>query len=147
MSVGKDSILRAANAEAKTTEVKAEPAKTTEEAKAPAEVKEAVKVEAQVKEPEVKKAPAKKPRTTKAKTTTSKTAVKKNAPKKTTTRKKTVKTSVLTPEHSEVLEAAFVNSEWSGSYQRRTSGLSSVDHCKTKADSRQVSCLESAFVL
>ena len=58
MSVGKDSILRAANAEAKTTEVKAEPAKTTEEAKAPAEVKEA----------EVKKAPAKKPRTTKAKT-------------------------------------------------------------------------------
>ena len=35
MSVGKDSILRAANAEAKTTEVKAEPAKTTEEAKAP----------------------------------------------------------------------------------------------------------------
>ena len=40
MSVGKDSILRAANAEAKTTEVKAEPAKTTEEAKAPAEGKE-----------------------------------------------------------------------------------------------------------
>lgn len=108
MSVGKDSILRAANAEAKTTEVKAEPAKTTEEAKAPAEVKEAVKAEAQVKEAEVKKAPAKKPRTTKAKTTTSKTAAKKTAPKKTTTRKKTVKTSVLTPENSEVLEAAFV---------------------------------------
>ena len=93
MSVGKDSILRAANAEAKTTEVKAEPAKTTEEAKAPAEGKEAVKAEAQVKEAEVKKAPAKKPRTTKAKTTT---------------RKKTVKTSVLTPENSEALEAVFV---------------------------------------
>ena len=39
MSVGKDSILRAANAETKTTEVKAESAKMTEEAKAPAEVK------------------------------------------------------------------------------------------------------------
>jgi len=61
-----------------------------------------------VKEAEVKKAPAKKPRTTKAKTTTSKTAAKKTAPKKTTTRKKTVKTSVLTPENSEALEAVFV---------------------------------------
>ena len=43
MSVGKDSILRAANAEAKNTETKAEPVKPAEEAKAPAEVKEAPK--------------------------------------------------------------------------------------------------------
>ena len=80
MSVGKDSILRAANAEAKNTETKAEPVKPAEEAKAPAEVKEAPKAEA--------KEPA--------------------APKKTTTRKKSVKTSVLTPENSEELQKAFV---------------------------------------
>ena len=83
MSVGKDSILRAANAEAKNTETKAEPVKPAEEAKAPAEVKEAPKAEA--KEP-----------------------AKKAAPKKTTTRKKSVKTSVLTPENSEELQKAFV---------------------------------------
>ena len=41
MSVGKDSILRAANAEAKNTETKAEPVKPAEEAKAPAEAKKA----------------------------------------------------------------------------------------------------------
>ena len=90
MSVGKDSILRAANAEAKGEPVK------------PAEVKEAP--EAEAKEPAPKKAPAKKPRATKAKTTTAKKA----APKKTTTRKKAVKTSVLTPENSEELQAAFI---------------------------------------
>ena len=45
MSVGKDSILRAANAEAKNTETKAEPVKPAEEVKAPAEVKEAPKAE------------------------------------------------------------------------------------------------------
>ena len=39
MSVGKDSILRAANAEAKNTETKAEPVKPAEEAKAPAEAR------------------------------------------------------------------------------------------------------------
>ena len=94
MSVGKDSILRAANAEAKNTETKAEPVKPAEEAKAPAEVKEAPKAEA--KEPAAKKTPARKPRATKAK------------PKKTTTRKKSVKTSVLTPENSEELQKAFV---------------------------------------
>ena len=60
MSVGKDSILRAANAEAKNTETKAEPVKPAEEAKAPAEVKEAPKAEA--KEPAAKKTPARKPR-------------------------------------------------------------------------------------
>ena len=65
MSVGKDSILRAANAEAKNTETKAEPVKPAEEAKAPAEVKEAPKAEA--KEPAAKKTPARKPRATKAK--------------------------------------------------------------------------------
>ena len=95
MSVGKDSILRAANADAKTTEVKAE-AKTAEEVKAPAKAEAA-------KAPAAKKAPAK--RTAAKKTTTSK---KTTTTKKTTTRKKTVKTSVLTPQNSEELQAAFV---------------------------------------
>ena len=95
MSVGKDSILRAANADAKTTEVKAE-AKTAEEVKAPAKAEAA-------KAPAAKKAPAK--RTAAKKTTTAK---KTTITKKTTTRKKTVKTSVLTPQNSEELQAAFV---------------------------------------
>ena len=95
MSVGKDSILRAANADAKTTEVKAE-AKTAEEVKAPAKAEAA-------KAPAAKKAPAK--RTAANKTTTAK---KTTTTKKTTTRKKTVKTSVLTPQNSEELQAAFV---------------------------------------
>ena len=95
MSVGKDSILRAANADAKTTEVKAE-AKTAEEVKAPAKAEGA-------KAPAAKKAPAK--RTAVKKTTTAK---KTTTTKKTTTRKKTVKTSVLTPQNSEELQAAFV---------------------------------------
>ena len=95
MSVGKDSILRAANADAKTTEVKAE-AKTAEEVKAPAKAEAA-------KAPAAKKAPAK--RTAAKKTTTAKKAT---TTKKTTTRKKTVKTSVLTPQNSEELQAAFV---------------------------------------
>ena len=95
MSVGKDSILRAANADAKTTEVKAE-AKTAEEVKAPAKAEAA-------KAPAAKKAPAK--RTVAKKTTTAK---KTTNTKKTTTRKKTVKTSVLTPQNSEELQAAFV---------------------------------------
>ena len=95
MSVGKDSILRAANADAKTTEVKAE-AKTAEEVKAPAKAEVA-------KAPAAKKAPAK--RTAAKKTITAK---KTTTTKKTTTRKKTVKTSVLTPQTSEELQAAFV---------------------------------------
>lgn len=95
MSVGKDSILRAANADAKTTEVKAE-AKTAEEVKAPAKAEAA-------KAPAAKKAPAK--RTAAKKATTAK---KTTTTKKTTTRKKTVKTSVLTPQNSEELQAAFV---------------------------------------
>ena len=95
MSVGKDSILRAANADAKTTEVKAE-AKPAEEVKAPAKSEAA-------KAPAAKKAPAKR---TAAKRTT--TAKKTTTTKKTTTRKKTVKTSVLTPQNSEELQAAFV---------------------------------------
>ena len=95
MSVGKDSILRAANADAKTTEVKAE-AKTAEEVKAPAKA-EAAKAPAAKKAP-AKRTAAKKPTTAKKTTTT----------KKTTTRKKTVKTSVLTPQNSEELQAAFV---------------------------------------
>ena len=95
MSVGKDSILRAANADAKTTEVKAE-AKTAEEVKTPAKAEAA-------KAPTAKKAPAKR---TAAKKTTS--AKKTTTTKKTTTRKKTVKTSVLTPQNSEELQAAFV---------------------------------------
>ena len=95
MSVGKDSILRAANADAKTTEVKAE-AKPAEEVKAPAKSEAA-------KAPAAKKAPAK--RTAAKKATTAK---KTTTTKKTTTRKKTVKTSVLTPQNSEELQAAFV---------------------------------------
>ena len=95
MSVGKDSILRAANADAKTTEVKAE-AKPAEEVKAPAKSEAA-------KAPAAKKAPAK--RTAAKKTTTAKETT---TTKKTTTRKKTVKTSVLTPQNSEELQAAFV---------------------------------------
>ena len=95
MSVGKDSILRAANADAKTTEVKAE-AKPAEEVKAPVKTEPA-------KAPAAKKAPAKKAA---AKKTT--TAKKATTAKKTTTRKKTVKTSVLTPQNSEELQAAFV---------------------------------------
>ena len=92
MSVGKDSILRAANADAKTTEVKAE-AKTAEEVKAPAKAEAA-------KAPAAKKAPAK--RTAAKKTTTAKKTTRK-APAK-----KAVKTSVLTPQNSEELQAAFV---------------------------------------
>ena len=95
MSVGKDSIMRAANADAKTTEVKAE-AKPAEEVKAPAKSEAA-------KAPAAKKAPAK--RTAAKKTTTAKKTI---TTKKTTTRKKTVKTSVLTPQNSEELQAAFV---------------------------------------
>ena len=95
MSVGKDSILRAANADAKTTEVKAE-AKTAEEVKAPAKAEAA-------KAPAAKKAPAKRNAAKKATT-----AKKTTTTNKTTTRKKTVKTSVLTPQNSEELQAAFV---------------------------------------
>ena len=97
MSVGKDSILRAANADAKKTEVKAE-------IKSAEEVKERVKAE---EAPAAKKAPAK--RTAAKKTTTAKrtTAAKKPAAKKAPA-KKEVKTSVLTPQNTEELEAAFV---------------------------------------
>ena len=90
MSVGKDSILRAANADAKTTEAKAE-TKPAEEVKAPVKAEEA---------PAAKKAPAKKAAAKKA-TTAKKTTRKAPA-------KKTVKTSVLTPQNSEELEKAFV---------------------------------------
>ena len=98
MSVGKDSILRAANADAKKTEVKAE-TKPAEEVKAPAKAEEA-------KAPAAKKAPAK--RAAAKKTTTAK---KTTAAKKTTRKapaNKAVKTSVLTPQNTEELEAAFV---------------------------------------
>lgn len=101
MSVGKDSILRAANADAKKTEVKAE-TKPAEEVKAPVKAEEA-------KAPAAKKAPAK--RATAKKTTAAK---KETAAKKTTRKapaKKTVKTSVLTPQNSEELEKAFVKGE------------------------------------
>lgn len=91
MSVGKDSILRAANADAKKTEVKAETKPAAEAA------------------PAAKKAPAK--RTAAKKTAT----VKKTTTAKKTTKKapvkKTVKTSVLTPQNSEELEKAFVKGE------------------------------------
>ena len=93
MSVGKDSILRAANADAKKTEVKAE-AKPAEEVKAPVKAEE-------TKAP-AKKAPAKKTAAAKKTTAARKPAAKK-APAK-----KTVKTSVLTPQNSEELEKAFV---------------------------------------
>ena len=94
MSVGKDSILRAANADAKKTEVKTE-TKPAEEVKAP------VKAEAA---PAAKKTAAKKTATVKKTTTAKKTT--KKAPVK-----KTVKTSVLTPQNSEELEKAFVKGE------------------------------------
>ena len=93
MSVGKDSILRAANADAKKTEVKAE-------TKPAEEVKAAAKAEAA---PAAKKAPTKK---TAAKKTTAARKTTKKAPVK-----KTVKTSVLTPQNSEELEKAFVKGE------------------------------------
>ena len=85
MSVGKDSILRAANADAKKTEVKVE-TKPAEEVKAAA-----------------KKAPTKK---TAAKKTTAARKTTRKAPAK-----KAVKTSVLTPQNSEELEKAFVKGE------------------------------------
>ena len=92
MSVGKGSILRAANADAKKTEVKVE-------TKPAEEVKAAAKAEA---------APAKK-------APTKKTAAKKTTAARKTTRKapakKAVKTSVLTPQNSEELEKAFVKGE------------------------------------
>mgnify|MGYP007064448939 CR=1 FL=1 len=90
MSVGKDSILRAANADAKKTEVKAE-TKPAEEVKAPAKAEAA---------PAAKKAPTKK---TAAKKTTAARKTTRKAPAK-----KAVKTSVLTPQNSEELQAAFV---------------------------------------
>ena len=88
MSVGKDSILRAANADAKKTEVKVE----TKPAAAKAEAA-----------PAAKKAPTKK---TAAKKTTAARKTTRKAPAK-----KAVKTSVLTPQNSEELEKAFVKGE------------------------------------
>ena len=85
MSVGKDSILRAANADAKKTEVKVETKPAAEAA------------------PAAKKAPTKK---TAAKKTTAARKTTRKAPAK-----KAVKTSVLTPQNSEELEKAFVKGE------------------------------------
>ena len=93
MSVGKDSILRAANADAKKTEVKVE-------TKPAEEVKAAAKAEAA---PAAKKAPTKK---TAAKKTTAARKTTRKAPAK-----KAVKTSVHTPQNSEELEKAFVKGE------------------------------------
>lgn len=93
MSVGKDSILRAANADAKKTEVKVE-------TKPAEEVKAAAKAEAA---PAAKKAPTKK---TAAKKTTAARKTTRKAPAK-----KAVKISVLTPQNSEELEKAFVKGE------------------------------------
>ena len=93
MSVGKDSILRAANADAKKTEVKVE-------TKPAEEVKAAAKAEAA---PAAKKAPTKK---TAAKKTTAARKTTRKAPAK-----KAVKTSVPTPQNSEELEKAFVKGE------------------------------------
>ena len=90
MSVGKDSILRAANADAKKTEVKVE-------------TKPAEEVKAAAKAPAAKKAPTKK---TAAKKTTAARKTTRKAPAK-----KAVKTSVLTPQNSEELEKAFVKGE------------------------------------
>lgn len=96
MSVGKDSILRAANADAKKTEVKAE-AKPAEKVKEPVKAEEA---------PVAKKAPAK--RAAKKTTTAKKTTAAKKPAAKKAPAKKEVKTSVLTPQNTEELEAAFV---------------------------------------
>ena len=82
MSVGKASILRAANADAKKTEVKAE-TKPAEEVKAPAKAEAA---------PAAKKAPAKK--TAAKKTTTAKATAEKKAPAKRATKAAAVKTEV-----------------------------------------------------
>ena len=86
MSVGKDSILRAANADAKKTEVKVE-------TKPAEEVKAAAKAEAA---PAAKKAPTKK------------TAAKKTTAARKTTRKAPAKKAV---KNSEELEKAFVKGE------------------------------------
>ena len=99
MSVGKDSILRAANADAKKTEVKVE-------TKPAEEVKAAAKAEAA---PAAKKAPAKKTAAKKTATVKKTTTAKKTTKKASV--KKTVKTSVLTPQNSEELEKAFVKGE------------------------------------
>ena len=99
MSVGKDSILRAANADAKKTEVKVE-------TKPAEEVKAAAKAEAA---PAAKKAPTKK-----------------TAAKKTTADIRSHTTEFRRAGESICEGRAAGNSEWSGSYQRRTSDLSSV---------------------
>ena len=91
MSVGKESLKRAANA----AEAKPETVKTTE-------VKEAETVVAAEAAPE-KKAPAKKAPVKRA--TRAKSAAKKPAAKK------TVKTAVLTPGNAEELEKAVVSGE------------------------------------
>lgn len=91
MSVGKESIKRAASAGAKKTTAK-------EGSSAPVKTAEAVTEAAKP----AKKAPVRK------------TAAKAAGTKKTATRKtaaKTVKTSVLTPAHTEELQAAFVSDQ------------------------------------
>ncbi len=119
MSVGKDSILRAANADAKTTEVKAE-AKPAEEVKAPAKSEAA-------KAPAAKKAPAKK---TAAKKTT--TAAKNNNHKEDYGKKENCEdicshTTEFRRASGSICEKCRAgNGCRTGSHQRRSAGISSV---------------------
>ena len=108
MSVGKDSILRAANADAKKTEVKVE-------TKPAEEVKAAAKAEAA---PAAKKAPKE--------DNCSQKNNKKGSGKESSEDIRSHTTEFRRAGESICEGRAAGNSEWSGSYQRRTSGLSSV---------------------
>ncbi len=114
MSVGKDSILRAANADAKKTEVKVE-TKPAEEVKAPAKAEAA---------PAAKKAPTKK--TAAKKTNYSQKNNKKSSGEESSEDIRSHTTEFRRAGESICEGRAAGNSEWSGSYQRRTSDLSSV---------------------
>lgn len=93
MSVGKESILRAANAGVK----------KAAEAVKPAEITEAAEAAKPAAKPETKNAAAKTTKSVKTAKTTKTT--------KTTARKKTVKKSVISTPNAEVLEAAFVTED------------------------------------
>ena len=106
MSVGKESLKRAASAAEATPEVNDVPEVKAEEVKA-TEVTEAVPASAEKAEP-AKKVPAKKTTRTR-KTTGAKAAGRKTTAKKTT--KSSVKKAVLTPENSEEIQEKFVSGE------------------------------------
>lgn len=106
MSVGKESLKRAASAAEVTPEVKEVKEATAEEVKAPVTA-ETAPAPAEAAEP-AKKAPAKKTTRTR-KTTGAKATGRKTTAKKTT--KSSVKKAVLTPENSEEIQEKFVSGE------------------------------------